>query len=95
MGEWEKGMEVSRFRGVKGETSFLGGVKKKPNYLEMERQTDRKEKEAMSIFKKGPAKKKIRIRWTCSNRAHHEHRWKWTAWLCGRIQRFWPLTWGI
>jgi len=27
--------------------------------------------------------------WTCSNVAHHQHRWKWTAWICGRIQAAW------
>jgi hypothetical protein len=31
-------------------------------------------------------KRKIEIRWTCSDFVHHEHRWKWTAWLCGRWQ---------
>lgn len=33
-------------------------------------------------------KRKIKIRWTCSNYVHHEHRWKWTARLCGRIQKY-------
>ena len=31
-------------------------------------------------------KRKLRIKWTCSNYVHHQHRWKWTAWLCGRLQ---------
>lgn len=30
--------------------------------------------------------KKIKFCWTCSDFIHHEHRWKWTAWLCGRVQ---------
>jgi hypothetical protein len=32
-------------------------------------------------------KRRIRFVWTCSDYAHHEHRWHWTAWLCGRVQR--------
>jgi hypothetical protein len=33
------------------------------------------------------------LRWSCSNFVKHEHRWKWTAWLCGRFQRlFTPQT---
>jgi len=31
--------------------------------------------------------KRLQIVWTCSDRVSHEHRWKWTAWLCGRWQR--------
>jgi len=31
-------------------------------------------------------KKRIRIACTCSDFMHHEHRWRWTAWLCGRGQ---------
>jgi hypothetical protein len=31
--------------------------------------------------------KRIRIVWTCSNHTYHEHRWEWTAWLCGQVQR--------
>lgn len=34
-------------------------------------------------------KRRIRLVWTCSNGAHHEHRWRWAAWLCGRIQSAW------
>jgi len=34
-------------------------------------------------------KRKIRISWSCSDYVHHEHRYKWTAWLCGRIQYIW------
>lgn len=30
-------------------------------------------------------KKKIKIRWTCSNYCHIEHRNQFTAWLHGRI----------
>lgn len=33
-------------------------------------------------------KKKIRFIWTCSNFVRHEHRWKWSAWICGRCQYF-------
>lgn len=29
---------------------------------------------------------KIKIIWTCSNFVHHEHKFKLTAWLCGRFQ---------
>lgn len=31
-------------------------------------------------------KRKIRIVWSCSPYFHHEHRYKWTAYLCGRLQ---------
>jgi hypothetical protein len=27
-----------------------------------------------------------RMRWSCSDFAHHEHRWRWSAWLCGKRQ---------
>ena len=33
--------------------------------------------------------KKIRPCWTCSDYSHHEHRWKWTAGFCGRLQWIW------
>jgi len=33
-------------------------------------------------------KKKVKIKWSCSDYCHHEHRWKWSAWLCGRIQKY-------
>lgn len=36
-----------------------------------------------------PGLRKLRLRWTCSDRVHHSHRWRWTAWLCGRAQRLW------
>lgn len=29
---------------------------------------------------------KIKIRWSCSDKSHHEHRFRWGAMLCGRIQ---------
>ena len=29
---------------------------------------------------------KIAVRWTCTDWGGHEHRWRWTAWLCGRWQ---------
>lgn len=35
----------------------------------------------------GVYQRKPRIHWTCSDTAHHEHRYKWTAWLCGKIQQ--------
>jgi hypothetical protein len=28
----------------------------------------------------------IYLRWTCSDSVYHEHRYKWTAWLCGVMQ---------
>jgi len=31
-------------------------------------------------------KKKIKINWSCSNFVKHRHRFKFTAWLCGRVQ---------
>lgn len=35
---------------------------------------------------KARKKHQIRIRWTCSNFVHHEHRTRAGAWLCGRLQ---------
>lgn len=42
-------------------------------------------------------KRKLKIYWTCCDRGklqyeypyrpNHMHRWKWTAWLHGRIQK--------
>jgi hypothetical protein len=32
-------------------------------------------------------KPKLKIRWSCSDFTHHEHCYKWTAWLCGWMQR--------
>ena len=29
------------------------------------------------------------VKWSCSNFVHHEHRWRWTAWVCGRAQLLW------
>lgn len=29
---------------------------------------------------------KLRLCWTCSDFVKHEHRWRWSAWLCGRLQ---------
>ncbi len=31
-------------------------------------------------------KRRLRIDWTCSDHAGHVHRWRWSAWLCGRMQ---------
>jgi hypothetical protein len=31
-------------------------------------------------------KRKLKIRWTCSDFVKHSHRWKWSVWLCGRWQ---------
>lgn len=33
-------------------------------------------------------KKKIKVRFTCSDYKHHEHRYKWTAWVCSRAQKW-------
>ena len=33
-------------------------------------------------------RKKIKIRWSCCMYVRHEHRWKWTAWLCSKWQYF-------
>jgi len=33
------------------------------------------------------AKRKLKRRWSCSIFKRHEHRWRWTAWICGRWQR--------
>lgn len=46
----------------------------------------------MSIFLREPVfaphrRTRLRYRWTCSNFAKHAHRWRWIAWLCGRVQR--------
>ena len=38
-------------------------------------------------------KRSLRTAWTCSDYVHHQHRWRWTAWLCGRwqcIASYWP-----
>jgi hypothetical protein len=32
-------------------------------------------------------KRRIRTRWTCSDYVCHEHRWRWSARLCGMLQR--------
>jgi len=40
-------------------------------------------------------KRKLKIMWTCSPYVHHEHRWKWTAWLCGKWQKFWMGKWKL
>ena len=29
---------------------------------------------------------KLAFIWTCSDFVYHEHRWKFTAWICGRAQ---------
>jgi len=26
------------------------------------------------------------MRYSCTDFVHHQHRWFWSAWLCGRIQ---------
>ena len=31
-------------------------------------------------------KRKIKICWTCSDYVYHEHKYKWAAYLCGKIQ---------
>ena len=32
-------------------------------------------------------KQKLKLIWTCSDYVKHTHRWFWTAYVCGRIQR--------
>lgn len=34
-------------------------------------------------------KRRLRLRWSCSDHVKHEHRWYWTARVCGLAQ----LTW--
>lgn len=36
--------------------------------------------------------RELRKHWTCSDFVHHEHRWKWAAWLCGRAQMLSAVT---
>lgn len=31
-------------------------------------------------------KRRLQMKWTCSDFVKHSHRWKWSAWLCGRWQ---------
>lgn len=34
------------------------------------------------------------IHWSCSDYTPcHQHRWYWSAWLCGRAQRAWRWLW--
>lgn len=35
-------------------------------------------------------KRKLKINYTCSDFVKHEHKYKWTAWLCGKIQ-YWSM----
>ena len=37
-------------------------------------------------YKAEPSKIKVKTVWTCSDNCQHEHKYRWTAWLCGRIQ---------
>ena len=30
----------------------------------------------------------VRYSWTCSDGLLHLHRYRWTAWLCGRVQYY-------
>jgi hypothetical protein len=46
------------------------------------------EKQAREYYRRPLKKIRIRMFWTCSDFVHHEHRWRWTAWLCGRWQRW-------
>ena len=39
--------------------------------------------------------KNIEIKWSCSDYCHHEHKYKWTAWLCGRIQKYFHKIKGL
>ena len=34
----------------------------------------------------GSRKRKLKVRWSCSDYTRHEHRWLWTARLCGFVQ---------
>lgn len=40
-------------------------------------------------------KRKINMIWTCSDYVHHQHRWRWVAILCGKIQKLmrFPIDW--
>jgi len=38
--------------------------------------------------------RKVKIVWTCSNYAAHQHRWKWAARLCGKLQKWGILNYG-
>lgn len=42
--------------------------------------------EGNKIEKINKPMRKIKYVWTCNNFVHHQHRWKWSAWICGRIQ---------
>jgi len=48
----------------------------------------------MGDYPIGKMERKIKACWSCSDFAHHEHRWKWSAWVCGRIQYFMRLFTG-
>lgn len=32
-------------------------------------------------------RRKITLRWTCSNYVHHEHKFRWIAFICGKFQQ--------
>lgn len=34
-------------------------------------------------------KRKLKLMWTCSDFVHHEHRFRWTAVVCGKVQYYW------
>ena len=36
----------------------------------------------------GRKRRRLRVRWSCCDYCRHEHRWKFTAVICGRIQWF-------
>jgi len=36
-------------------------------------------------------KRKLKTGWTCGGKVSHQHRWYWTASLCGWIQ--WGFEW--
>ena len=40
-------------------------------------------------------KRRLKLCWTCSDYAHHEHKWWWTARLCGKIQECFFKIMGI
>lgn len=33
-------------------------------------------------------RRKLSYGWTCSDTAHHFHKWYWAAWACGKWQHF-------
>jgi hypothetical protein len=40
-------------------------------------------------------KRKAVVIYTCSDFVHHQHRWRWSAWLCGRVQKYRAEMWAL